>query len=107
MSTRLHKPWRSISDVPHVLKGHLGVFQLANAAQEVIYIGFAGGNSRLGLRGEVQSVLTELSDAVYFRHEITSSYMTRYRELMMVHVHDYGVLPVANPPIKLGKLSPG
>jgi len=107
MGVRLDKPWLEISQVPRTLKGHLGVFQIADAQQQVIYIGYAGGKSQFGLKGAVAAAVAELDTAAYFRHEITSSYMSRFRELMMVHIHDHGGPPLANPPIKLGKLSPG
>lgn len=106
MATRLDKPWCAVDQVPQLLKGHLGVFQLADAEQQVIYIGYAGGNSTFGLLGEVTQACGALPQAMYFRHEITTSYLSRFRELMMVHIHDHGVAPQENPEIKLGKLSP-
>ena len=62
MSIRLDKPWIEFSkqSIDRVT-GHLGVYQLANAGKEIIYIGIAGARSRFGLRGELQKWL-ELDD---------------------------------------------
>ena len=107
MAVRLTKPWVAAAEVEHTLKGHLGVFQLADESGEVIYIGYAGGKSLFGLKGEVTEALSQYADAVSFRVEITASYLSRFRELMMVHVADHGVQPRCNEPIQLGRMSPG
>lgn len=106
MAIRLTKPWMTIAEALGVLHGHLGVFQLADANGDVIYIGYAGGKSQFGIRAEVAEAAERVPDAVSVRYEITSAYLSRFRELMMVHIADMGAPPVANPPIKLGKLSP-
>ena len=45
-----------------------------------------------------------------FRVEINQQYTTpAYHELLMLHVADHGSLPVVNaadPPVRLGRLSP-
>ena len=58
MSIRLDKPWIEFSkqSIDNVT-GHLGVYQIANAGKEIIYIGVAGARSRFGLRGELQKWL--------------------------------------------------
>jgi hypothetical protein len=88
----------------------LGVYQLANAQDEVVYIGFAGGHTLFGLRSELERALAERpGNAVRFRCEVNQQYTTRYQELLMLHVADHGVLPLvncANPPVRLGRLSP-
>jgi hypothetical protein len=46
---------------------------------------------------------------VRFRYEVNQQYTTRYQELLMLHVADHGTLPVVNaadPPVRLGRLSP-
>jgi len=106
MAVRLTKPWLTIAEALGVLHGHLGVFQLADANGDVIYIGYAGGKSRFGIRAEVAEAAESVPGAVSVRYEITTAYLSRFRELMMVHIADFGVPPVANPPINLGKLSP-
>ena len=108
MATRLDKPWLPVAEVEQTLKGHLGVFELADQDGKVLYIGAAGGNSQYGLKGAVNDALSDLNlpSSTQFRVEITTSYYTRQRELLMAHVADFGVLPPLNPDIKLGKLSP-
>lgn len=105
MAVRLTKPWQPVAALP-TLHGHLGVFQLANASGEVVFIGCAGGQSLFGLGGEVTARLQEFSDATQFRVEITSTYASRLRELLMAHVADHGMLPTHNPPMRLGRISP-
>ncbi len=106
MAIRMTKPWMSVDEALARLHGHLGVFQLADADENVLYIGFAGGRDIYGLKGAVGEALTAHPQATRVRYEITTSYHTRYRELLMVHVADHGELPMEIPPIKLGKLSP-
>jgi len=107
MAVRLTKPWMPIADALQRLRGHLGVFELADAEGRVIFIGFAGGGSQFGLRAEVAAAAHEVTDAVSVRYEVTSSYHSRYRELLMAHVADFGTLPEAvTDNLTLGRLSP-
>lgn len=85
----------------------MGVFELADAEERVVFVGFAGGKSLFGLKGEVAAALQKYEQAALFRVEVTTSYHTRYRELLMVHVADHGELPPLNELINLGRLSPG
>lgn len=105
MSIRLEKPWRPRAEVSQ-LSGQLGVFQLADHDDQVVYIGVADARSLFGLRSAVDDAFKRLVDAVQFRVESTSAYHTRYRELLMVHVADHGALPPDNPKIALGRLHP-
>ncbi|MGI9328489.1 MAG: DUF7508 domain-containing protein [Pseudomonadales bacterium] len=106
MTVRLAKPWVPAEEVLERLKGNLGVFQLANAEQEVVFIGYAGGKSHFGLKGEVAAALERHKGTAFARFEVTTAYHTRYRELLMAHQADHGALPRFNEPIKLGRLSP-
>lgn len=111
MAIRMTKPWVTLApDTVKALTGQLGVYELADAAGRVVLIGFAGGRSLFGLRGEVQKALRDPpAGAVQFRVEVNQQYTTRWQELLMVHVHDHGHLPVVNqadPPPRLGRLSP-
>ena len=106
MAVRLTRNWIPVNDVLSHLKGNLGVFQLANANSEVVFIGFAGGKSQFGLKGEVASAIEAYPGIASARFEVTTAYHTRYRELLMVHQADYGALPQFNEPIVLGRLSP-
>ncbi len=52
---------------------------------------------------------TETVSPRRFRYEITTSYLSRYRELLMVHAADHGAIPAGNvdTDLQLGRLSPG
>ena len=109
VSVRLCKKWLSIDEARGLLRGNLGVFQLADAQQNTRYIGYAGGKSLFGLKGEVSAAIERLPAAKLVRWEVTTSYLSRYKELLMLHHYDYGELPPDNPPpaaITLGKLRP-
>ena len=95
MSIRMEKPWLELTlEAVKALPGQLGVYQLANAAGLIVYIGFAGGRSLFGLRSELERALRERpAGAVRFRTEVNQQYTTRYHELLMLHVADHGRLP--------------
>jgi len=110
MGVRLEKPWRAL-DAANVarLAGELGVYQLGDAEGRVVRIGYAGGRTLFGLRGELQAAL-DAAEAALFRTEVTSQYLSRYEELLMVHMADYGALPPGNvheARRRVGRLSPG
>ncbi len=98
----LSKPWRDVGDWTGVW-GQLGVYELADAEQRVVFVGMAGGRSRFGLRGELIEAAAR-HDAICYRCEITSAYLTRYRELLMRHVRDSGAVPLHAPVLTLGRL---
>ena len=111
MAIRMTKPWTPLSaETVKRLPGQLGIYQLADADGLIVHIGFAGGRSLFGLRGEIERALRERpAGATQFRVEVNQQYTTRYQELLMVHIADHGRLPVVNqasPPPKLGRLSP-
>lgn len=100
------KPWLPLTpEAASVPGGQMGVYQLGDAHGSVLRIGYAGGRSRFGLGGELRDAV---GTADTFRYEVTSAYMSRYLELMMVHLHDFGRLPERNDedPARLGRLSP-
>ena len=106
MSIRLTRPW-SPASAAGKLPGQMGVYQLGDEAGIVITIGYAGGRSTFGLRGEVETALQRHPDAVSYRVEVNSAYLSRYRELLMVHLADFGTLPPGNEALPgLGRLSP-
>lgn len=90
--------------------GHTGVFEIRDATRKVVFIGYAGGNSRMGLRGELSTTLSTAGPGarLEFRCEVNSNYLSRFQELLMVHVHDMGEPPRDNRefPGRLGVLSP-
>jgi hypothetical protein len=109
-AVRLTKPWTALTaEAVADLRGELGVYQLADADGEVLRIGYAGGRSLFGLRGELAAVLAS-GEAASFRVEVTAQYLSRYEELLMVHKADFGRLPPGNAADagrRLGRLSPG
>lgn len=110
MSIRLTKPFLRLDDLDiDTLPAQLGVFQLADEAEEIIYIGYGGGAQPFGLRTAIETQLARLGDSARFvRYEVTHGYLSRWEELMMVHVHDVGTAPVANDAstVPKGRLSP-
>ena len=106
MGVRLAKPWLTLDpELVAKLPGQLGVFQLANENREVVYIGFAGGQSLFGLKGELGNWLGRWP---FFRVEVNMAYRTRCRELLMVHFSDHGAYPTENTAKEtagLGRLS--
>ena len=106
MSIRVDKKWVSKDEALLLLRGNLGVYQLADATQQILFIGYAGGKSLFGLKGEILAALQDHPTATLVRWEVTSAYMSRFKELLMVHRHDHHELPPANKAIPLGQLSP-
>ena len=111
MAIRISKPWIPLTaDAVGVLPGQLGVYQLADRDGSVVFIGFAGGLSLFGLRSELERALAAPpSGAARFRYEVNQQYLSRHRELLMLHLADHGTLPIGNcadPPPRLGRLSP-
>ena len=109
MAIRLTKPWQMLNnDTVRHLPGQLGVFELAGRDGRVILIGYAGGRSLFGLRSAVEEAWHATNDATQFRHEVTMQYLSRYKELLMLHVADHGGLPIHNhdAPSTFGRLSP-
>ncbi|MFV0298722.1 MAG: hypothetical protein ACK5JT_21680 [Hyphomicrobiaceae bacterium] len=111
MAIRMTKAWVALTaENVRKLPGQLGVYQLADSAGNVVFIGMAGGRSLFGVRSELETALsTPPSGATQFRVEINQQYTTRYQELLMLHVHDHGDVPSGNigkPLPKLGRLSP-
>ncbi len=106
MPVRLDKPWQALTEeAVRRLPGQLGVYQIADAAGEVLLIGFAGGRSRFGLQGELaRERQARPGLAVRFRYEVTMQYLTRYQELLMVHLADHGRLPADNDQAEIGRL---
>jgi len=106
---RLDKPWRPLTpEETRRLPGQLGVYEVADSAGSVLYIGQAGARAAFGLRSELQRELQERGAGFQFRVEVNMQYRSRWFELLMVHKADHGSLPrdnAKNPP-PLGRLSP-
>ena len=110
MGVRLEKPWRALTaENVARLAGELGVYQLADAEGRVLRIGYAGGRTLFGLRGELGAAL-QADEAAQFRVEVTAQYLSRYEELLMVHKADFGTLPEGNAAEarrRIGRITPG
>ena len=109
MAIRLEKDWIPLTEEAVArLPGQLGVYQIADDAGQVVFIGCAGGRSLFGLRSELEAELERRgSGSARFRYEVNMQYSSRYRELLMVHHADHGRLPEDNEaPPGLGRLSP-
>ena len=110
MGVRMEKPWRELTAANvAALAGELGVYQLADAEGGVVRIGYAGARTLFGLRSELEAAL-RAGEATKFRTEVTSAYLSRYEELLMVHKADHGALPTGNAADarrRIGRLSPG
>jgi hypothetical protein len=112
MAVRLNKPWRDLTtENLGRVTGHLGVYQLANDAGEILYIGVAGGRTRFGLKGEIAKMLDAPPTGVTkFRFEVNMAYRTRFAELVEAFQFDHGKFPEANTdidPRMFGRLRPG
>ena len=111
MAVRLSKDWIPL-DAEHVeaVTCHLGVYQLGNAAGDIVYIGVAGGRARYGLKGELRDKLPDPpAHATQFRTEINMMYRSRHFELLQAYLHDHGNLPSGNDDIdanSLGRIRP-
>lgn len=102
---RMDKPWLDLSkEAIDALPGQLGVYQIADSADDVVKIGYAGGLEQFGIRTALHRELD--AGATRFRIELTHGYLTRWEELLMVHLHDHGELPPGNSnhDQKLGRL---
>lgn len=110
MQVRMNKAWIGLTqENVKRLGGQVGVYQIQDEAGQVVFIGCAGGRSLFGLRGELERELARRAPGHSFRCENTMQYMTRYRELLMIHAADYGQLPLENRnshPPRLGRMSP-
>lgn len=109
MAVRLDKPWLPLSATTVAAAGgYLGIYQIQAPDGETVYIGCAGGRSRMGLMGELQRQLAERGPGHRCRYEVNMQYLSRMQELLMVYVADHGKLPRDNAGdrITLGRLHP-
>jgi len=79
--------WRDLTgDEVAAVGAHMGVYELGDAEGNVVSVGYAGGRSPFGLRGELCRHLEQNDGAAaQFRVEVTSAYLSRYRELRRRH----------------------
>ncbi|MAE96659.1 MAG: hypothetical protein CL910_18585 [Deltaproteobacteria bacterium] len=109
MSIRLEKPWLPLTaEAVAALPGQLGVYEIADASAATLFIGYAGGRSPFGLRGELASERERRRGPGFlFRVEVNMQYLSRHQELLMIHCADHGELPPENEtPRRLGRIHP-
>lgn len=110
MGVRMSSVWESLNAAEvAAVGGYMGVYEVCALDGEVVRIGYAGGQSRFGLRGELESQLERYgAESALMRIENTSSYLSRYQELMAVHLHDHGRMPRDNEddPSRFGIVTP-
>lgn len=96
MGLRLDKPWIELSpEAIAEVSAQLGVYQVADADDRILVIGYAGGREPFGMRTALEREL-DRPGATRFRYELTHGYQTRWEELLMVHHADHGELPEGN-----------
>jgi hypothetical protein len=89
------KAWEQFQDTPiwgppaRKLSGSNGIYELADESLKVLYVGYAGSRARYGLRGKLMDHFSEKEPnpeirgkARYFRYEVTSSYLSRWTEVI-------------------------
>jgi len=111
MPVRMNKSWVPLEEASLVtVAAHLGVYQLANDAGEIVYIGVADARTLFGIKGELRKAIVDPpAAATQFRYEVNMAYRTRHTELLQAYMHDHGALPVGNTdidPRMLGRLRP-
>jgi hypothetical protein len=97
MSLDIDKPWHDLSAAEvDRLTAQVGVYQIADADGAVRHIGYAGGRSKFGLRGELEAELARRGAGYRFRVATTSTYLSRRQELLMQHIAQHGRVPPEN-----------
>ena len=82
----------------NAVPAQVGVYEISGADGKVLIVGYAGGRSLFGLRGELQRELAARGAGYSFRWEATSTYLSRRDELLMLHLGQSGSFPPDNPP---------
>jgi hypothetical protein len=96
MGLGMDKPWIPLTGTnAKSVAATTGVYQLGNESGDVIDIDYAGGRTPFGLRGVLLDRIASAAPGTHFRVEIHSQYMSRYRELLMLHYIEAGDLPAA------------
>ena len=111
MGIRIEKAWEDLTqDNIDPLPAQLGVYQIANADEQVVKIGMANALNNFGMRTALESEIeSHPGQSMLFRYEINQQYTSRYDELLMVYAHDHGSVPEENidERHRIGRLSPG
>jgi len=95
--------WQDL-DTAAPLPPATGVFEIERDGL-VHYIGYAGARSLFGLRGALADLVTAYPGA-RFRAEVTTAYLTRWRELLGAHLAGHGEVPPGNVHEQPARLRP-
>ena len=89
----------------------MGVYELASrgAARSCSSGSPAAGRCSVSAASSRRALREGGCNGASFRFEVTTAYLSRYRELLMAHVADHGAIPSGNTTsdLQLGRLSPG
>jgi hypothetical protein len=116
----LNKPWTPYRPGDErALPGNLGVYEIGDDAGNVLYVGYAGGRTRFGLRETIPACFDAMNPnpvlrarARAYRYEVNQMYMTRWIDLLTRHRDAHGRPPEGNeassePLPRLGRLIRG
>ena len=60
MPVRMDKPWSPLTeDSLKTVAAHLGVYQLADDTDEIVYIGVADARTLFGIKGELRKAIAD------------------------------------------------
>ena len=110
MGIRLEKNWEILNSTSiEALPGQLGVYQIADKDGQIISVGYAGAKEPFGIRSALErEILLHGNVGTQFRYEFTSNYRSRWDEMLMLHIYDYGELHEhqRNESSRVGRLHP-
>jgi hypothetical protein len=93
----LNKPWTPYHpENDRQIPGNLGVFEIGDSHGKVLYIGYAGGRTRFGLRESIPAAITANTGAVSYRYEINQMYTSRWIDLLSRYRNEHGSVPEGN-----------
>ena len=80
--------WRPLNEATMAdIPVSLGVYEIADSDRHILELGYAGGRSTFGLRGEIRQRAAQLEGHLLYRIEETSAYLSRHKELVDL-LHD-------------------
>ena len=62
----------------------------------MVYIGYAGGRTRFGLRESIPAAIAANTRAVSYRFEINQMYTSRWIDLLSRYRNEHGTVPEGN-----------
>ncbi len=94
-------PWTAFESSKAVLiSGSNGVYEIADHAGSILYIGAATARDLFGLRGCIAAHFAGQqgfeNPPVLYRYEVTSAYLSRHMELLGRYLERHGALPPVN-----------